>query len=280
MNPSLLPPVALIIASVILTGCLGDGSSSPDSTPVGVIDLVAQYRLEDGKIVFPPQLRTRTECLDETKLETGTFTTVEDWLPFEVRGDTLLFGVSHPQEPADDASVQLYDIYMRVGSGSGLKGQWTLSERIYRVESGNLAPLEHAIFDRMTAGTNVEYAYSSSTLYVTDDSLKRFTETRNADIFVAEWNGVFNEEIAGDSSRYDIAVRVVDNHTVEMEGAIDTETVRIIFKDDGSRTYASTAPGHTEFHYDRIPAACPNHSRPDWYRDFLESNRKPIPRNP
>lgn len=90
-----------------------------------------------------------------------------------------------------------------------------------------------------------------------------------------------------DSARYDIALRIVDDNTVELTGKLSGETVRITFSpgennlgESGKRVYSSSDPAHAPFTHDDPPHACPDPFEPAWYWDFLGANARKLPGAP
>lgn len=271
---------AIAALSFTVSGCLvgnsGGGNSDP-GTPPGTAEVLAKYNLKDGKLLFPRMERTRYACGADNEVLTIVDTTFEDSGHFELSGDSLsLLGLVHPHEFNSGARVQLLQVYKRKGSGTGIEGQWTFSRWSFRVLAGELTAEEREGYDIMSTEEYFNNGFINYFLVIGNGEITRYTDIERAELFRGIWNGRFeNEPLEVDSARYSVSVKVVDKYTVELKGAVTSESIRIVYTDEGSRTYSSNFPAHAVHHYDSTPKSCPNDFEPAWYRLFLDANSKP-----
>jgi G3E family GTPase len=162
-----------------------------------------------------------------------------------------------------------------VGSGSGVDGTWTANGYSYVVISGTLTVSEKAEFDEMVKDFNTYTAFTTNQVIFSNGILYTKSDTKTAEQFIAEWNGLHSDIPAqADSARFNISLRVLDKHTVELKGNSVAETVILLINNDDSRVYTSSNPEHAKFTHANPPVACPNDLEPDWYTEFLFGNAK------
>lgn len=275
-NPVL---IALLCAPIaLLSGCLtSGGGNTSESIPPGFKSASFAYSLEEGKIIVPQSTRTIRECTD-SGLATETSTLLSTAIPYELDGDSLKLMLGSPQTISIGTVVQIYNIHVRVGRGSGLTGRWLLTGQRYRMVSGETTAEEKDRFDRMMASADMMRPFTDVHHLISGDSISTFMDTKNAELFISEWNGLFSERPEdADSAIYDISLRVIEKDVVELKGLKTGETVRLRMGNDRSRDFSSDAPGHAPHHYDDTPESCPNGFSPEWYQEFLHANRSVIP---
>lgn len=272
--------IVLLSASIaLLSGCLtsGGGDPSEEPAPPGFRTASFAYSLESGKITIPPFTRINRECTD-TGLSTGTLITQSTALPYELEGDSLKLMQGGPQSVRLGTVIQIYNAFARVGRGTGLNGRWLLISQRYRVVSGEASAEDYARFDRMMASADMERPFTDVHFVFSGDSIAIFMDTKNAEHFMADWNGLYSERPEdANSANYAISLRIIGRDEVELKGLNSGETVRLRLGNDRNRDYSSDAAGHAPHHYDDTPESCPNEYSPLWYWHFLEDNRKDIP---
>ncbi len=267
--------ITALSLAAMLSGCLTDGSSS-GSSPSGLRRDIGAYSIQDGKIITPAKPDTSYYCNDTT-LEFDVYSGGPDTLPFELSGNTLTLLQPNFDTLASGAVIQSLSLANRVGSGSGLEGSWTFSEWSYRVVSGALSADEKSKWDLQQSQRNAESKYSSGWVQFSGGAITTYEDTRTADKFVADWNGLnhsFESPNSQDSANYNISARTLSKYTVELKGRTKAETVQLTINNDRSRVYTSNVAGHGEYHYDYPPKTCPNPMEPDWYLTFLSDNAK------
>ena len=272
--------IAIICASVAcLSGCLTSDSVDPseETDPPGFRTASFAYSLETGKIIITPFTRIHRECSD-TGLSTETLITQSTALPYELEGDSLKLMQGGPQTVRLGTVIRIYNAFARVGRGTGLKGRWVLISQGYRVVSGEASAEDYAQFDRMMASSDMERPFTDVQHVFSEDSIAYFIDTKNAERFIAGWNGLDSERPEDvDSANYAISLRIIERDVVELKGLKSGETVRLRMGNDRSRDYSSDVSAHVPHHNDDTPESCPNEYGPIWYWDFLEANRIVIP---
>lgn len=242
--------IALLCAPfALLSGCLtSDGGGPSESIPPGYKTASLAYSLEEGKIILPPATRIDRECTD-TGLVTETITTLSTAIPYELDGDSLILMLGSPQTVSFGTVIQIYNFHVRVGGGTGLIGRWLLIGQRYRMVSGEATAEDYARFDRMMASADMARPFTDVHHLISGDSISTFMDTKNAEIFIAGWNGLFSERPEdADSAVYDISLRQIERDVVEFKGLKTGETVRLRMGNDGSRgffqrcAWASPAP--------------------------------------
>jgi hypothetical protein len=198
---------------------------------------------------------------------------------FGIQGNTLtIFGEasSYPST----AKVQIMVNMTRVGSGSGLQGQWKENGFTYQVLSGVLDSSSRKELDDEIALNEKILSYGTREYAFSADSLTGYQDVRYAEYFVAGWNGAFDisgDKSYSDSARYDITLQVADKNTVVFKGIKNGETVHMTRSQNGDRTYVSDSSAHAEYHYyaNQTPQTCPTiyqSSQPSWWYTFLSAN--------
>jgi hypothetical protein len=269
------PIPALFLAAGLLSGCMtgGDGKIEGPSS-ASLKREQGTYRIEGGSIINENRIRLNIYCsLGEVVTDTDTLK--NDTIPFELAGNTLILFNPRLESMESGAVVQHVLQAMRVGRGASLTGLWQYVSQSYRIQEGALSAEEKAELDERKARTNAQMGLTTFQVQFAGGAITTFEDTKTAEVFLSDWNDSPSDFPDGaDSARYDISVKVVGKHEVEMKGRLNGETVRLTLENDRSKTFQSSDPAHASHRYDRTPKSCPNEPEPLWYREFLDANYK------
>ena len=264
------------ILSAVLAGCMTEGSSG-GQPPAGSEEAFTPiaYTVVGDAIINHAHTETDRYC-DGEILKSETYQTPADTVRFTITGKLLTV---HPsvETLSSGAVVQWTSSYTRVGSGSGLGGDWTQNDQTYQVLSGEPDSLEKDGLEERAALTRRMLTYTIVTVRFADGKISAYQNGDLSRRFIDNWNTSFGEDTdLPDSAIYDIDVKALDRKTVELKGlkkGLKTgETVRIAMRVNGDRTYTSNVPGHAEFRYTDTPTACPEVFYPNWFLEFEQAN--------
>ncbi len=267
--------LATFLISTGLQGCLTSSGSGSIPLSDGVIRTVGPYTIVGNTVITPVNFDTTYEC-GPNGLIPYIDTSAADTVTYEISGQTMTVKLPGLDTVGSGAVIQNISTYTRVGSGSGLEGTWTMNGFSYTVISGTLTDAEKIQLDKFVAEFYTFSAYNSMQVIFTNGMLYTKTDTKTAEQFIAEWNGINTPPtVQADSTRYDVSLIALDKHTVVLKGNKLAETVTLLINNDGSRVYTSNISGHAEYHYANPTKTCPNNLEPDWYTQFLIGNVKP-----
>jgi len=241
---ALLFCVFAVSAGFLMWTCSKDsGPTGPgDGGSVTTETRVYSYTVLGSTIIvsIPEDIYSYSYCNGNT-LETYSDTSPahDEPMPFVVSGDTLKF-----IEGTDTV------VLIRMGSGSGLIGQWYVADT-----------------DLQNGQVRLDITTSTLTVTITVNNCY-------VDDFIDSWNccGTW-----ADSASYDITVLKLSCTQVRLTGNISGEVVTISWDTDGNMTFTSNNTGHAAHTWYENPTSCPNFY-PDWYyTDFLYMNPKNTP---
>jgi len=260
-----------------LLACSGGNSTDGGDAnpPAGA----SSYTVVGNKIVTPAHEVTTNTC-NGSESQTQVTKVPSDSAVFEVSADSLKIA-SGTDTAASGAIVHFTSIFARVGSGSGLEGQWRLIEQAYQVISGTLTTVEKTNYE--SNNSNSRYLLSTfvnSTLEIGSGKITSSIEANTAGLFMESWNGsnpyVYHK---ADSTRFDMTAKAIDAHTLELKGRKTGETVTLVMTSSSSNfsgdvVYTSDKAGNATYHYNADAKTCPNPAQPDWYLAFQNANLK------
>ena len=282
MNFKIKPLIPSLFISfnlaIIFMGCVTNESAGP-TTPEGDPGFYASYTILGSNLKFPAQSKTYNECSSQNELISKVTTIKEDSMNFNIHGDTLDLGMNHPESRPSGAIVQLVTLFLRKGSGSGLDGQWVRIGSKYLL-NGTFSPEEMAYYNKSEIDISLDHAGNTFVLDFQNGLMKSYLDTQTAERFLGNWNngftGPFEDTVPPvmDISIYDITVKVLEKHKVQLKGSITGETVTISHPDQDGAIYSSSNSSHLEFTFSRIPKSCPAEFEPSWYKEFIYANKK------
>jgi hypothetical protein len=165
--------------------------------------------------------------------------------------------------------LQSYEVFSRIGSGTGIVGLWSIDSTGFTLLRGTLTDSERAQLDAQYSSPvspgaiQIDLSGGLVTVYSTITPASSFIQS--------QWD--WNYGGGADSALYDIAVTQVNGTTVRMTGNKTGEVVTLVFASNGDETFSSSIPTNTTAVYYSNPTRCPN-SEPAWYESFLTSNEK------
>jgi hypothetical protein len=263
--------------AAFLAGCLTDGSSDSNTNAQEALPPLSYTQVGDAIITAAYQ-DTDVFCRGDS-LARDVEERPADTVGFAIAGKILT--VFPPPEilEASGAMIQWTTTYTRVGGGSGLTGDWRQNDQSYTVNAGELDESEKRNADLRVASTRRLLEYTLVTVRFANGKISVLRDGDNSRRFIDDWNNGFGEDTdLADSALYDITVRALDRKTVELKGKKTGETVRIVIRENGDRTYTGSGAGHGTFQYYDTPRSCPEVYYPAWFPEFEQANAKdPLP---
>jgi len=282
-RPVLRPFLPGLLPVFALCGCVfSGGDGGVDDTGPGELIEWGSYELA-GNLLTTSAISPHYIC-DSTSevplIVNGEFERVDTVV---ILGNSMMFWWDiDPILDANDDSVgtiQYGTRYVRVGSGSGIRGTWRYADHSsYRVLSGTLpADLARSLTADSLAWARF-FTYRQDLVEYTADSVFTRTKLLAADLFLAFWNGRMlppdQPQTMADSAYRNISVTKVDQHTVRLHGKTTGEVVTYWQGNQGEYRYTSSDPARDTIEF--IPArhACRTEWPDEWYGDFLLENSR------
>ena len=272
MKIAILPACAL--AAAALTACLFDssGSASAPAAP-GERFVSYPYAQADSAIILSARVDSQAFCLGDA-LQHQPHPVGPDTVRFEV-GATSLKLFAETQTQSYGAKTRTYSGYERVGSGTGLAGNWKLVREDYVVVSGTLDANEKYVLDKGVKTYQALSVYGDAYVRFAGGRAETYYDVDEAKRFVDTWTGAFwGKPALGFGAAFAIEATALDRNTVVLKGEATGESVRILVNAHGDRGFTSDNPAHAAHQYRFIPVACPNPEYPAWFADFKEANRR------
>jgi hypothetical protein len=278
----------LALSAILLNACDGEGtapSGTDSEIPRPIFESVpTPYALQDGRMVLDNGIATSDTSRHCTSRRIPDGLVVFDSLVEKVspptRHDTLLTSLEGDEltlyfvaDTSGDNFVSATK-YRRIGTGSGLQGEWRAVEYRLRVDgawsSHGRIDLSEAIDSRLILTAD---SYRS-----VDRELLSWASTQ-----ILRWNRVTLLDSAQTKSFfYDIEVTQVDPETVRYRGLSTGEIVieRRIRKGknspySGDVQISSSDTTHPTFVVKEVVESCPIY--PEWYQHFWMNNAKSLP---
>lgn len=257
------------------TGCSDLGESGPRPLATEP-DYIGEYSVDQDRILMTTVGDTLSYCDGPDRKVLG-HPTETDTLKFHIGGDRLkVFNAPETDGPAVGAGpvVQISWEAARVGRGGDvLEGHWRIGKFEYNLVSGVLTDSLLSGWERRMRAWRRGNALGISEIEFKEGRAYARSDIRWADLFVADWNGELEPEArAADKDAYDIEVKALDKHTVELRGRGTGETVRLTFTRKGDRTFSSDRGGRQAYQVTREPASCPENPESTWFEAFKAAN--------
>lgn len=273
MNLKAMLPITSI-AALAFSGCLLGNSDGGGTASLGFTSKSRTYIISENRIIFQPEVKTRSYCPPDGALETVIDTLRSDSSEFGIEGD-LLRVVVDTDSTESGAVVKEMFVFGRTGMGTGIEGTWNFRIPEYEVVSGLLTAKEKAKRDSGVLIFQYGMKFTTSSITLSKGTITTFEDTRTADLFMESWNGTYPFVVREpDSLGLDIFAKIIDPYTVELKGRKTGEIVRILMAPNRDRTYTSDKPGIAEYRHLRNPKSCPNDFEPQWFLDFEVANAK------
>ncbi|MBN2189195.1 MAG: hypothetical protein JW699_07060 [Chitinispirillaceae bacterium] len=225
------------VAGLLMLTC----SKSDNPTGPGDTSLTWSYTVSGDYIIIEHPESIERDCDPDLVADTTPAYTDSAWIQISAGNDTMRV------VPSDDPQDTM--VFVRVGTGTGIQGQWVMDEQGFE----------------MTLDVGPSTISASTCL---------------SDMFMA-FQGPIIEAM------YDVSVTQASCSSVQLTGNVSGEIVTINFTQSGSTpddidadmTFSSSLPAHTPAGTVYAnPTSCPN-DPPDWLLEFLSDNANaPLPK--
>jgi hypothetical protein len=271
---------AVIVLGLLVPGC-GDKSTNGNGPGrIGcerVLRNSGSYALvkTDTLVIdWNQKITTVTRCNGSaftTRLDTTA--AKADSFRYIVKSDSLfLTGVApSPVQNATGYLLMLRD----PGSGAGLNGAWRYDTTMV-LASGAIDPGQVALLQAFVAALHRTYRPLFNGVYwsVSSGLIFSYASTFFADNFMTQ----LTTEGLTDTMQFSIKAERTDDCTVTLRAsALGGETVTVYGDASENTNFSSTNGAHTPYIYYNYPptiSACPNATRPPWWSEFVNANRK------
>jgi hypothetical protein len=259
---------------MVLSACLDDSGTRPDSVPLGALQSSLNYSVSGDQLIYhTPAWEDRYCILDSLAVDKSSAR--DDTIRFSIVGDTLIL-TPKPESLDSGLVIQETFLLIRQAEGLGLEGVWKTGPMRYSHLSGVLTPAWKALLDTQYARNTEDAQYFYAYHEFKRGTLTHYSDYDWAEKFIRDWKRGWWDISHGDTSfdPYAVEMRRLDKQNVEIKGGKTGEKVRITFLDNGDRHYESDVAEHPAAWFRSKPTTCPNEYQPSWYTLFLQANRK------
>ncbi len=172
--------------------------------------------------------------------------------------------------------------FSRVGSGTGIKGEWVMSDSlffVYDVISGTMSAAETDSINTIIVASRLAPQVDLATFVISDTNMiENVANTSDlwADAQIYQWTDTTDNQSV---KFYNLTLTKLAANSYKILGNVNSETVTITqdivdTSGDMTVTFASTDSTHSGYVYYSSPKECPDELEPAWFANFLAANVK------